>query len=144
MRVKARAATWRALAVTLEAPWQDGYKRQMEFYQWLLRRQGPSVARRGWFVYCNARRDLAAFDARLEFKIKLIAYDGGDAWVEGALASIHETLRAPEPPPVNEACEYCRYAARWGRECTTTPPAARDLCSVARSCPPLLGMRGHS
>jgi hypothetical protein len=97
--------------VTLDAPWQDGYKRQMEFYQWLLRRQGLAVARRGWFVYCNARRDLAAFDARLEFRIKLIAYDGDDGWVEGALAAIHDTLRAPQPPAVNGACEYCRFAA---------------------------------
>ena len=54
-----------------------------------------------------------AFDARLEFKIKLIAYDGDDGWVEGALAAIRDTLRAPQPPAVNGACEYCRYAARW-------------------------------
>lgn len=71
------------------------------------------VARRGWFVYCNARRDLAAFDARLQFRIKLIARDGGDAWVEGTLAAIHEILRAPERPAVSGECAYCRYAARW-------------------------------
>jgi hypothetical protein len=104
-------ATSKSAEVTLDAPWQDGYKRQMEFYQWLRRRQGLPVARRGWFVYCNARRDLASFDARLEFKIKLIAYDGDDGWVEGALAAIHDTLRAPAPPAVNEDCEYCRFAA---------------------------------
>ncbi len=104
-------ATSKSTEVTLDAPWQDGYKRQMEFYQWLLRRQGLAVARRGWFVYCNARRDLASFDARLEFKIKLIAYDGDDGWVEGALAAIRETLRAPEPPAANGECEYCRFAA---------------------------------
>ena len=106
-------ATSKSTEVTLDAPWQDGYKRQMEFYQWLLRRQGLAVARRGWFVYCNARRDLASFDANLEFRIKLIAYDGDDGWVEGALAAIRDTLRAPEPPAVNGECEYCRYAARW-------------------------------
>ena len=105
-------ATSKSTEVNLDADWQDGYKRQMEFYQWLLRRQGLPVARRGWFVYCNARRDLAAFDAHLEFRIKLIPYDGDDAWVEGALAAIHETLRAPAPPAVNENCEYCRFAAR--------------------------------
>jgi hypothetical protein len=52
-------------------------------------------------------------DARTEFRIKLIAYDGDDGWVEGALAAIHETLRAPEPPAVSGDCEYCRYAGRW-------------------------------
>ncbi len=34
-----------------------------------------------------------------------------DAWVEGALAAIRDTLRAPEPPAVNGECEYCRFAA---------------------------------
>ena len=105
-------ATSKATEVNLDAPWQDGYKRQMEFYQWLLRRQGLAVARRGWFVYANARRDLAGFDARLEFKIKLIPYDGDDGWIEATLAGIHRTLTAEAPPPVNEDCEYCRFAGR--------------------------------
>ena len=43
-------ATSKDAEVTLDADWQDGYKRQMEFYQWLIRRQGLSVAKRGWFV----------------------------------------------------------------------------------------------
>ena len=107
-------ATSKATEVNLDAKWQDGYKRQMEFYQWLLRRQGLPVARRGWFVYCNARRDLAAFDAHLEFRIKLIPYDGDDGWIEGALRAIRDTLRAPGPPEVDQACEYCRFAARAG------------------------------
>ena len=38
-------------------------------------------------------------------------YDGDDGWVEGALAAIRDTLRAPEPPAVNGECEYCRFAA---------------------------------
>ena len=45
--------------VTLDADWQDGYKRQMEIYQWLVRRQGLNVSNTGYFVYCNGRRDRA-------------------------------------------------------------------------------------
>jgi CRISPR/Cas system-associated exonuclease Cas4 (RecB family) len=97
--------------VSLDAAWQDGYKRQMEFYQWLLRKQGLPVASRGWFVYCNGRRDADAFDNRLEFRVKLIPYDGDDEWVEPALAEIRATLEAPRPPPLEEECEYCRFAA---------------------------------
>ena len=105
-------ATSKAADVSLDAEWQDGYKRQMEFYQWLLRRQGKSVASRGWFVYCNGRRDMASFDARLEFRIKLLHYDGDDGWVEGTLAEIKETLEAPHAPALSEDCEYCRFAER--------------------------------
>lgn len=100
--------------VGIDADWQVSYKRQMEFYRWLLRRQGLAVARRGWFVCCNARRDLPAFDARLEFRISLIAYEGDDGWVEGTLREIRETLSAPEPPAPAEECEYCAYVVQAG------------------------------
>jgi hypothetical protein len=105
-------ATSKDAEVTLDADWQEGYKRQMEFYQWLLRRQGLTVARRGWFVYCNGRRDLDAFDNRLEFRVKLIPYDGDDAWVEPVLLEIRDTLDAPAPPPPGDDCEYCVFAEK--------------------------------
>ena len=98
--------------VSIDSAWQISYKRQMEFYQWLLRQQGHAVSRRGWFVYCNGRRDLPSFDKRLEFRISLIPYDGDDGWVEGTLLKIRETLSAPEPPSINRKCEYCDFAAK--------------------------------
>jgi len=42
--------------ITLEDEWKDGYKRQMEIYQWLLRQNGLKVAKTGYFVYCNGLR----------------------------------------------------------------------------------------
>ena len=104
-------ATSKEAEVTLDAEWQDGYKRQMEFYQWLLRRQGLPVSSRGWFVYCNGRRDLESFGNRLEFRVKMIPYDGDDEWIEPVLADIHSTLCAPEAPAREEECEYCSFAA---------------------------------
>jgi hypothetical protein len=98
--------------VSIEGGWQRAYKRQMEFYQWLLRRQGLAVARRGWFVYANGRRDLPAFGERLEFRVKLIPYDGDDAWVEPALAEIRRTLDAAQPPAPGDGCEFCAFATR--------------------------------
>jgi CRISPR/Cas system-associated exonuclease Cas4 (RecB family) len=100
--------------VGINAAWQISYKRQMEFYQWLVRRQGLKVSTQGWFVYCNGRKDLPAFDARLEFKISLIPYEGDDSWVEDTLAPIRETLMAPEPPAPADGCKYCNYVSRAG------------------------------
>jgi len=105
-------ATSKDAEVTLDAQWQDGYKRQMEFYQWLLRRQELPVLDRGWFVYCNGRRDLERFDNRLEFRVRLIPYDGDDSWIEPVLAEIRATLDAPQPPAPGEDCEYCEFAAK--------------------------------
>jgi len=105
-------ATSKAGEVGIDADWQISYKRQMEFYQWLLRQRGEKVAKRGWFVYCNGRRDLPAFGQRLEFTIRMLPYDGNDGWVEDTLRAIRETLSAPEPPAPGKECEYCEYVAR--------------------------------
>ena len=105
-------ATSKAGEVGIDAEWQLAYKRQMEFYQWLLRSRGHKVAKRGWFVYCNGRRDLPAFDSRLEFTIRLLPHDGDDSWVEDTLAAIRKTLAAPETPAPSVGCEYCEYVAQ--------------------------------
>ena len=69
----------------LNKDWQDGYKRQMEVYQWLLRQNGYKVSRLGYFVYCNGNADAEAFDQKLEFRVNLIEYKGDDSWVEPTL-----------------------------------------------------------
>ncbi|MDP3988810.1 MAG: PD-(D/E)XK nuclease family protein [bacterium] len=95
--------------VSLDAPWQDGYKRQMEIYQWLLRQNGFDVSDTGYFVYVNGRTDLEAFDAKLEFDVKILSYSGSDAWIEGVLEEIKETLESDEMPPESSDCDYCLY-----------------------------------
>lgn len=95
--------------VNLDAEWQDGYKRQMEFYQWLLRRNGFTVSSLGYFVYCNGDADKEAFDAKLEFNIKLIPYTGDDNWIEPALLKIKEALDDSRIPKAYADCDYCRY-----------------------------------
>ncbi|MDP3646204.1 MAG: PD-(D/E)XK nuclease family protein, partial [bacterium] len=56
----------------LDQEWHDGYKRQMEVYQWLFRRNGFKVSDTGYFVYANAGRDKKAFDGVLEFEVTLV------------------------------------------------------------------------
>ncbi|MFB6212901.1 MAG: PD-(D/E)XK nuclease family protein, partial [Candidatus Magasanikbacteria bacterium] len=51
----------------LDKEWQDSYKRQIEIYQWLLRKNGLEVLDTGYFVYCNGKTDLEKFDGKLEF-----------------------------------------------------------------------------
>jgi ATP-dependent exoDNAse (exonuclease V) beta subunit len=41
----------------LDETWHDGYKRQMEVYQWLFRQNGFKVSNTGYFVYANASKD---------------------------------------------------------------------------------------
>lgn len=95
--------------VSLDAEWQIGYKRQMEIYQWLFRRNGFTVSPTGYFVYCNGRTDGPSFDAKLEFDIKLIPYTGDDAWVEPSVRSAYVTLNQTDLPTSGPACDYCAY-----------------------------------
>lgn len=102
-------ATSKDTEVTIDADWQMSYKRQMEVYQWLLRRNGLTVSDTGYFVYCNGSTDKEAFDGKLEFDIKIIPYTGSDGWIEEALTAIKDLLMQPEIPPASSDCDYCRY-----------------------------------
>lgn len=93
----------------LDAEWQDGYKRQMEVYQWLLRKKGFTVSDTGYFVYCNGRRDKEAFDAVIEFRIELIPYEGNDGWIEPTLLQMRASLEHDAVPAASSKCDYCAY-----------------------------------
>ncbi len=95
--------------VSLDESWQDGYKRQMEVYQWLLRKNGFKVSDRGYFVYCNGKTDKEAFDAKLEFDVNLVPYDGNDSWIEKTLDDIKKCLEGGTLPASSENCDYCSY-----------------------------------
>lgn len=95
--------------ITLNADWQIGYKRQMEFYQYLLRRNGFKVSDTGYFVYCNGIKEKDMFDERLDFDIYLLDYTGNDSWIENTLVELHKTLNQVNTPDYTEGCEFCRY-----------------------------------
>lgn len=102
-------ATSKEEEVTLEADWQIGYKRQMEVYQWLFRKNGFRVSSTGYFVYCNGNTDLEAFDGKLEFTIKIISYTGDDSWVEGKVLDAIKCLKNDQLPESGEDCDFCKY-----------------------------------
>ena len=103
-------ATSKSAPITaLDQDWHSGYKRQMEVYQWLLRRNGYEVSPTGYFVYCNGRADEAAFDGKLEFDVTVIAYEGDDRWVEPALGLIHQCLHQDDAPAAGPECDWCAY-----------------------------------
>lgn len=107
-------ATAKSTEVSIDAAWQISYKRQMEIYQWLLRKNGFKVSPTGIFVYTNGRLDLSDFSNKLEFMTKLIAYNGNDEWIEDTLTSIKSCLEG-DIPEVGQAamggvCDFCSYA----------------------------------
>ena len=102
-------ATSKDAEVTLDADWQIGYKRQMEIYQWLFRKNGYKVSSMGYFVYCNGNTDKEAFDGELDFDIKIIPYIGDDSWVEKTIRDAIECLKSDVMPESGADCDFCKY-----------------------------------
>jgi len=106
--------------MTVEDPWKISYRRQVELYQWILRRNGFDVSDTVYFLYCDGDRFddrdfLRQEDAVMQFKMSLFEYEGDDSWVEDTLLAIKETLllsHCPEHAQTgfglagNLPCEY--------------------------------------
>ena len=103
-------ATARAEVPTTERLYPS-YQRQMDVYQFLVRRQGFEVSDRGWFVYANGDARIGLFDGVLRFSTTMVPYDGEDAWVLDAFQRAVATVQSPEVPARGEDCDYCQYTA---------------------------------
>lgn len=97
-----------------------GYRRQMEFYQWLLRGNGLDVDDTGYFVYCNGINSGNSFGINsgnsfgdsLRFRISVIPHKGSDAWVEPTLREIKEILESDALPAAAAECDHCKYVEK--------------------------------
>ena len=87
------------------------YRRQMDVYQFLVRRQGFEVGARGWFVYTNGDGRADAFGDKLCFTTALVPYDGDDVWVLEVFRRAVATIGQASAPPPAEGCAYCAYVA---------------------------------
>jgi len=95
--------------INLDADWQIAYKRQMEIYQWLFRKNDFKVSNTGYFVYANGKKDKEAFDKKLEFDVYVLPYKGDDSWIEEAIIKAHQCLMGDAVPEAAGDCDYCRY-----------------------------------
>jgi len=102
-------ATAQNKEITLDEEWKAGYKRQMEIYQWLFRKNGFKVSDTGYFVYCNGIFDKEAFDGKLEFNVKILPYKGDDSWVEKELIEASKCLMQEKMPEPGKDCDFCEY-----------------------------------
>jgi hypothetical protein len=103
-------ATAKTSPVTkLDSEWHEAYRKQIEVYQWLLRRNNLKVSDTGYFVYCTGRFDQKSFDKIIEFDVVLIPYVGNDSWVEGTLFQIKDCLESSTIPQAGRDCEYCMW-----------------------------------
>jgi len=96
------------------AEWMTGYKRQMEIYQWLLRKNGLPVSDIAYFLYCTGSRNENEFNDQIKFHSQIIPYKGNDDWVDQTIEDIFQCLQSEEIPREKDNCEYCKYAISYG------------------------------
>lgn len=95
--------------ISLEDRYKQGYKRQMEIYQWLLRQNDFDVSNTGYFVFANAGKNRTQFDGRLEFDLSILSYTGNADWLEPVIFQIKDLLDSDALPGFSPDCEYCTY-----------------------------------
>ena len=96
--------------VTQDDEWKNGYKRQMEIYIWLLRKQNFDVDDRGFFLYANGQEN-GGFDQKIEFDVSLLPHVASCDWIEPILLCLKACLIQPLPPSARDNCEFCGYVA---------------------------------
>ena len=103
-------ATAKAEAVTEMPEWANGYRRQAEIYQWLLRKNGLTVSDTAYFVYCTGDVNQTGFNQQILFQTHVIPYVGSDAWVDETLYNLQLCLNNQDIPPYTADCKYCKFA----------------------------------
>jgi CRISPR/Cas system-associated exonuclease Cas4 (RecB family) len=98
-----------------EGTWQDMYRRQMEIYQWLLRKNGFEVSNTGYFVYATGTTNREGFNNVVEFETYVFPHHGSSDWVDQTLIDMKKCMDSDEMPAVGTSamggiCEFCEYA----------------------------------
>ena len=130
-------ATSRKEAVTElgEGGFYDSYRRQMEVYQWLLRKNGFKVSNTGYWLYVTATKDQETFNGTLHFEQNLIAYEGDDSWIESTLDEIKQTLDENWLPESGHDCDTCRYVKQRNQMLLTYPEQDEqpEICATCHN-----------
>ncbi len=92
--------------------WHQAYRRQLDFYQWLLAQNGFQVSNISYWLYATARNNLDSFDKKLIFDLRLIEHTGDYSWVEPTLLAAKAALDSDELPSASADCEFCAYSQK--------------------------------
>ena len=91
-----------------------GYRRQLEMYQWLFRKNGFKVSDTAYLVYFNGLKNEPMFNQTLKFELHLIKLDCNDSWVSKTISEAKKLMDQDIYPDGSFGCDTCRYLKkRW-------------------------------
>lgn len=95
-----------------DAEYQNGYRRQLEIYSFLLSKNGLEICPTAYWFYATARKNADSFNMKLEFDPTIIAYTCETHWIESTLVQMKNVLETPGLPESSGGCEMCSYAKK--------------------------------
>ena len=94
------------------APYKYWYKKQIEIYSWIFKKNGFDLSNTAYFLFCSALyKSVVSFSNKLEFRVNIVSYDLDDTWVDNTLVNLKKVLDTDELPEKNSNCDYCNYSS---------------------------------
>lgn len=101
-------------AFDLRKGWGPNYRRQVEFYAYILERLADvdaPVSSTAFFVVETPDKGADSFDGALRFTGEIVSHECDLSWVEEELTAVQACLEAETAPLPSERCTYCTYIA---------------------------------
>lgn len=90
--------------------YHEGYKLQMDFYNYLLNCKGFKTSPISYFLVVNADRTLEGFHGKMIFSETLIPYKNDVSWIPNKVREMIKTMNSNTVPDSHESCENCANA----------------------------------
>jgi hypothetical protein len=83
------------------------YKRQLEFYGWLFKKNGFKVSNKGYLLYYNGDKKCENFEKTIRLKETLVPLSLDMSWIDSTIKEYYELLNSDVTPQLNENCDKC-------------------------------------
>ena len=94
----------------LSSLYHEGYKIQMDFYNYLLDLMDFPISDTSYFLVVNANRGADSFNGVMEFDETLVPYKHNIEWIDEEVQNMIDCMNSKKLPEVNISCENCAYA----------------------------------
>ncbi len=90
--------------------YHEGYKIQMDFYNYLLACKGFKPSPISYFFVVNADRTAEGFNEQMKFSETLIPYKNDYSWIPDKVREMIAIMNSRDIPDSHISCENCAYA----------------------------------
>jgi len=94
----------------LASPYHEGYKVQMDFYNYLLDLMEFPIGDISYFLVVNANRAASGFHGVMEFEETIVPYQHNISWIDERVQNMIDCMNSDKLPECNTSCENCAYA----------------------------------